>query len=183
MAGELHDLDAWLEEEERQAPRVKLFGEQVTLPAEPPFDLILRVYRLLEGRGKDADLDPEAMAEVLGLIYGPKRVQGWRARGLGVRRMEKLARVAMDYWQLGSTVDAAEDAHAKEQQGEAPAPEGSGPSSPTGPLSSPISNGSTGSTSTPNGDGSGGGGSGSSWPASAPIPGSPWPSPATTPGG
>lgn len=159
MPGELHDLDQWLADEASQAPSIRLYGETVQLPAEPPFDLILQVYRLTDGQTDQAEVDPELAMQVIAAMFGPDRVQRWREQGLGVRTATRVLNIALRYWRL-----AGDQPEAGGEEGEAAAP-ASGPSSNDGDSSSPTSSASTASTSTPNEAAWAGDGSGSSSPA------------------
>jgi hypothetical protein len=176
---ELLDLDQFLADEAADAPQVRLHGETVRVQPDPPYDLLVTLYRTSKLGDDDADVAPDVVMDIVKFALGAEVFDRWRAKGIGARAANKIMDTALAFWGFAGPEAEAGEAGG---EGEAAAPKEatSGPSSPTGPSSSPTSNANTGSTSSPSGDGSAGPGSGSSSPASPQDPGSPWPSEATT---
>lgn len=134
------DFDAaWAEIESlsAQAPRIVVQGETVELPSAFPAKLVLYQVRnrdRLEGEHPD----PEAVAEMSGMLFGADRVEGWIDAGMPMAKL------------YGAFLHAQRAMHGKEKStGEAPPPETGGSSttsSPDGVPSKPTSNASTDGT-------------------------------------
>lgn len=81
--GKFLDFDQFWSEmrpDEAEAPRVRVFGEEVTLPASPPAMIVLRYLRA--GVDPDAKVEPDFMVKLAEAIFGRERLDGWLEKGL-----------------------------------------------------------------------------------------------------
>lgn len=118
-----HDFDAaWAERAERdQPPGIRVFGEDITLPASEPAKVYLLKTRVAGGGGERALTTPLAI-DILRCYVGDVIDRWVDERHLEVEQLvELLFRIAALY---------KEPAEEDEPEGEAPAP-GTGAPSPT----------------------------------------------------
>lgn len=86
-----HDFDAmWAEAmpEEAQRPKVRIFGEEIILPASAPARVMLIAMRAAE-EGDDAEraLSAEEIYKLSCAFYGAERVEQWFDRGMTLEQL------------------------------------------------------------------------------------------------
>lgn len=126
------DFDAAWAEQASDAPRIKAFGREFTLPKSPPVKLLLIIMRARDG-GDDATFSDRQVADMFGLLLGRETANALIDEGVSIEQMEQIITWAQQLYEQQSGGD-----------GDPPVTGGPDePSSPTGPPSKPTSPAST----------------------------------------
>ena len=97
--GKFVDFDAfWAEatQDEDRLPKIKVFGEVVTLPASPPAMIVLDVLRAQSD--PELVVDPASIAKIADSLFGKERVDAWAAKGLTIQQLGDLVTRTIDMY-------------------------------------------------------------------------------------
>lgn len=122
--GKFHDFDAmWGEAfpDEADRPKVRVFGEDVLLPASIPARIILKAVRSAEaGDNSDRSLRLEEVYEQACALYSKERIEDWMDRGLTFKQLDELVGYAIQLYMRSD--DEQEDDESEESEGNAKPP-------------------------------------------------------------
>lgn len=91
MSDKTFDFDQfWAETmpDEAQRPKVRIFGEDILLPANPPARVMLWAMRAAEqGEDGEAVLSSGEIYKITCAFYGTDRVEGWFDKGMTLAQL------------------------------------------------------------------------------------------------
>ncbi len=106
----MFDFDAfWQEAEPQEAdrPKVRVFGEDVYLPASIPARIILRAMRAAqEGEDAETPLSGEEVYKSACALYGAERIDAWLDKGLSLSQLADLVNQGIRLYASGQIDDS-----------------------------------------------------------------------------
>lgn len=108
--GKLLDFDQfWAETqpEDAELPRVRVFGEEVTLPASIPAIIVIRYLR--QGVDEDEPIGGDTLVQVADALFGRETLDRWLNRGLTITQLGDLVSRTLNLYMGGGDEDAESD--------------------------------------------------------------------------
>ena len=100
------DFDKLFEEKRDESIDFKLRGREYSLPASPPFDVILQIERMIRSKAKDEILENSSFEHMCELLFGKKNLKHMRSDGV---TMEELQSVFQWLWTIYQSPGKNED--------------------------------------------------------------------------
>lgn len=104
------DFDRFWQEtqpKEDELPRVRVFGEEVTLPASIPAIVVIRYLR--QSVDEDETIGGDTLVQVADALFGRETLDRWLSKGLTITQLGDLVSRTLNLYMGGEDEDAESD--------------------------------------------------------------------------